>query len=221
MTHAVIDHLVITAPDLQAGSRWIQSLLGVTPTAGGSHPRMGTHNLLMKLGPDTYLEVIAIDPQGQAPAQPRWFQLDAPPAPGSRFATWVMRVNDIEQAIRTSPLEHGTVQPMSRGALNWHISIPDDGRLSGNGTVPSLIQWESPPYPASRLAESHCTLTELQIHHPEPAALMQCLKALQFDGPVTLHASQPADEPRLLALIATPNGMRTLDSRLAWSGNAT
>jgi hypothetical protein len=217
MPNAVIDHLVVTAPSLRAGSQWIHSLLGVAPTTGGSHPRMGTHNMLMKLGPDTYLEVIAIDPQAQAPAQPRWFQLDNPVAAGSRFATWVMRVNDIHQAAKLSALPHGIIQPMSRGTLNWRISVPEDGCLQGNGTIPPLIQWDALPYPASRLPESHCTLTELQIHCPEPAELMQSLQSVGFQGPVTIHKSQAGEAPSLLALIATPNGVRTLDSRLIWN----
>ncbi len=45
--------------------------LGIAPGPGGVHPFMGTHNRLLRLGPRLYLELIAIDPDAPAPAQPR------------------------------------------------------------------------------------------------------------------------------------------------------
>ena len=34
--------------------------------SGGRHPHMGTHNRLLSLGPDLYLEVIAVDPDARS-----------------------------------------------------------------------------------------------------------------------------------------------------------
>ena len=68
MPHAQFDHLVITAPSLAAGIAYVRDTLGVTPEPGGRHPHMGTHNALLKLGPDSYLEVLAVDPEAAAPA---------------------------------------------------------------------------------------------------------------------------------------------------------
>ena len=39
---------------------------------------MGTHNRLLGLGTNVYLEVIAIDTEAAPPARPRWFSLDTP-----------------------------------------------------------------------------------------------------------------------------------------------
>ncbi|HCV79405.1 VOC family protein, partial [Pseudomonas oryzihabitans] len=51
-----LDHLVIVAPTLAAGARYVEERLGVALQPGGQHARMGTHNLLLGLG-DGYLEV--------------------------------------------------------------------------------------------------------------------------------------------------------------------
>ena len=72
------DHLVVGALTLDAGCDWVEERLGVRPQPGGQHVKMGTHNALLSLGPRLYLEVIAIDPAGSAPARARWFDLDEP-----------------------------------------------------------------------------------------------------------------------------------------------
>lgn len=215
MLDSRIDHLVITAPTVECGVSYVKTLLGVEPCGGGQHPRMGTHNRLLRLGDDIYLEVISIDPQGADPQRPRWFQLDTPPAAGSRLATWVMRVSAIEDAVAASTQDHGTVERMSRGNLNWSITIPADGRLRHHGTVPPLIQWDdAPPYPASRLPDNGCSLQALVLHHHDATALGDMLKKLNFAGPVETVQLPRGVEPYLTARILSPLGIRTLDSRM-------
>ena len=75
---STIDHLIVAATTLEEGAQFVQKALGVAPQPGGKHERMGTHNCLLKLGPELYLEIIAIDPEGKTPSQPRWFDLDSP-----------------------------------------------------------------------------------------------------------------------------------------------
>ena len=60
--NAFIDHLTITAPSLERGAAFVAEALGVALQPGGEHPRMGTHNQLLRLGDDCYLEVIAANP---------------------------------------------------------------------------------------------------------------------------------------------------------------
>ena len=43
---------------------------------GGSHPGLGTHNALLSLGDESYLEIIAPDPTQPKPDHPRIFGLD-------------------------------------------------------------------------------------------------------------------------------------------------
>jgi hypothetical protein len=103
-----LDHLVVVAPTLSAGAEWVRETLGEAPEEGGSHPRMGTHNALLRLAEDVYLEVIAIDPDAPAPSRPRWFGLDrVGPNDPPRLAAWVARTNDLHGAVVESPIECG------------------------------------------------------------------------------------------------------------------
>ncbi|WP_326540068.1 VOC family protein [Pseudorhodoferax sp.] len=209
MAGSRIDHLAITAPTLQAGSDAVFAQLGVRPQPGGQHARMGTHNLLLRLGEALYLEVIAVDPQAPAPARPRWFGLDAlggnaPP----RLACWVARTGDIAAAAAAAPL--GEVLPMSRGALQWRITVPADGSLPLGGAAPALIQWDTAVHPAATLPDQGCTLVALELQHPEPARVQAVLDQLRLAEPGVALSLRAAPTPGLLAQVRTPAGLRWL-----------
>ena len=68
-----IDHLVIAAGTLEQGVAYVRECLGVSMPFGGVHAKMGTHNHLMQLGNDSFLEVIAINRDIEPPDRPRWF----------------------------------------------------------------------------------------------------------------------------------------------------
>jgi catechol 2,3-dioxygenase-like lactoylglutathione lyase family enzyme len=96
MPPCYIDHIIVTAPTLEAGAAFVRRVLGVSMQTGGQHPRMGTHNLLVRLGDELFLEVIAANPAAPAPGRPRWFALDAlgaDTAPALR--AWVVRTAEI------------------------------------------------------------------------------------------------------------------------------
>ena len=51
-----LDHITVTAWSLEAGAVFVRDALGVLPQSGGAHPRMATHNMLLRLGMDTVFE---------------------------------------------------------------------------------------------------------------------------------------------------------------------
>lgn len=211
MPRCQIDHLVITAPDLASGAELVSHSLGVAPQAGGEHPRMGTHNLLLKLGDSLYLEVIAPDPAAPKPGRPRWFQLDeqaadAPP----RLATWVVRTSDIQATVAASSEPLGNVESMSRGQLHWRITIPPDGRLPFGGVAPALIEWQAATHPARGLRDVGCSFFKLEAFHPEAERISALLRSLGVEGDVSVEPLRAGERPYLVAHLQTPAGPRKL-----------
>jgi len=206
-----IDHLVVTASTLETGAEHVRRALGVGLERGGEHGRMGTHNLLLRLGPSTYLEVIAPDPGAPAPRRPRWFALDDPGAVAlPRLAAWVAGTADIDGAIAVLPEPLGPIESMSRGDLRWRITIPADGGLPLGGAAPALIEWAVPFHPASRMEEKGCTLLALEVFHPEPGRVGALLRQLGIHTDVAVGPLPPGASPLLIARISTPGGIRTI-----------
>jgi len=73
---AKIDHLVIGSDNLISGTSILENKLNTKLLSGGEHKVMGTHNNLLKLQSEIYLEVIANNPNVKSPIHPRWFSLD-------------------------------------------------------------------------------------------------------------------------------------------------
>jgi len=205
-----IDHLVITSPTLELGADYVHQELGVMPEPGGEHARMGTHNLLLRTGETSYLEVIAVNPALPPPERPRWFELDAlQPGALPRLATWVARTKDIHALCAAAPLPIGPVTPMSRGDLDWLIAAPDDGSLIMDGLCPYLIQWSSAGHPAWRLPDRELYLLGLEAVHPDPDHMTDIWDRLNLKDQLVVSQGDP---PRLVAHFETPHGMRRLSS---------
>ena len=206
------DHLVLAARDLDAGAAWLEQHLGVALAAGGKHPRMGTHNRLLGLGDNFYLELIAIDTAAAPPEWPRWFALDRLQASDRpRLIHWVARSDDILRDAAGSAEPLGEILPMERGDYRWRISVPVDGHLPGDGLVPALIQWDVPLHPASRLPDRGCRLMKLEGFHPQPARIRTALAALGLASRLDVHPCAAGEAPQLVAYIRTPGGLVELD----------
>ena len=204
-----IDHLVLACADLAQGAAHLRERLGVEVQPGGRHLLMGTHNALLKLGPRTYLELIAVDPAGSA-QRPRWFGLDTPlvrarMAKGPFLLTWVAACGDIVAAAALDP-GFGEVIAASRGAFSWRITVPADGGLNRDGVVPTLIQWNGEAHPCDGLEDRGCALRELQLRHPQARRIEALLGGLKLEGPLVLREGQA----RIAAWVDTPRGVAEL-----------
>jgi hypothetical protein len=199
-----VDHLVYATPDLNRGVEDIEELLGVRATAGGQHPGRGTRNALIALGPTTYLEIIAPDPEQPPPAEPRPFGLDTLKQP--RLVTWCASSRDLER-LRSEALRKGVhlgeVRSGSRRRpdgveLVWQFTDPS--ALVADGIVPFFIDWGESPHPA-HTAPKGAMLVSMRAQHPNVRGVHGMLQHLLLDLPVT-----EGQNPALIAVIDGPRG---------------
>lgn len=200
-----VDHLVYVTPNLNQGIEEIERLTGVRATSGGPHPGRGTRNALVALGPKTYLEIMAPDPEQPEPSEPRPFAMDQQ-LRKSRLAAWFLKGKDLQQlrdsAVRKGvPLgevKSGSRQRPDGVQLSWHFTDP--WALVASGVVPLFIDWGASSHPASTAAGG-VSLISLRADHPDPAYVRQMLQQLKIDLPVEL-----GERPALIAMLETPQG---------------
>jgi len=209
-----IDHIAVITPDLAAGIAWVREALGVEMPAGGKHPEMGTHNHLVGLGPEVYLEVIAVDPEAPSPAHRRWFGLDDREAverhwrEGRRLRGYVARCTGIAAAVGAQGEAFGVPMRISRGDRHWLFTVRPDGELPLGGALPCLIDWGERGSPAPAMPDLGLRLQGLHLETPDPDAVHAALDAI---GMARKPEIQRAPQVRLTAIIATPGGVRVLN----------
>lgn len=206
-----LDHLVVVAPNLEQGVEHVYEALGVRMPVGGRHPFMGTHNHVMQLGPEAFLEVIAIDPQATAPTHPRWFGLDDFAGDVPQLGLWVARANSISLVKPHIPVDHRRFIPMSRptadGLLEWEISVAENGRLPFEGAYPTILEWPEGKTPIHQMANLGCGLASFEIAHPQADEISAHLKPVFEDERVKVVQ---ADDKKLSAVIMTRDGPKNL-----------
>ncbi len=217
MLKTYLDHIVIGAETIRQGVDYIQEEFGVDVPEGGEHPRMGTHNHLMKLGENLFFEIIAIDPEASVPKRPRWFDLDNPYIQAQlrtkpRLLTWVINTPDIKSLLKGNSFSFGLLEPMSRGALKWLVTIPEDGRLLGAGLIPTIIQWQEDFHPAAQMPDLGCSLLSLEIFHPYYNWLKFILSGINAADHVQINPLAENSSPYLLTRFQTPQGEKELMS---------
>ncbi|MFL5261397.1 MAG: VOC family protein [Anaeromyxobacteraceae bacterium] len=186
-----LDHLVLCARTLDDGARWVRERVGVAVDAGGRHEGFGTHNALLRLGDDVYLEVLAPDPAQPEVPRGRLFGLAeqataALLAGGPALLHWVLRSNDLpadlarlaSRAGRSSD-EIGAPIAMRRGDLAWTLTVRDD-RARPPAGLPSIIDWGAAPHPCSRLPDRGVRLAGLVV--TAPAATVAALAPLASEA---------------------------------------
>lgn len=210
--HNKIDHFAIGAASLEQGQQALKDILGVTVPKGGKHDAMSTHNCVMQSGSESFLEILAIDPEAPEPGRARWFSLDedatrARIAERPRALCWVAGTDDLDAVITNSPVDLGEVVQFARGERTWRLTVPRDGHLPEGGLLPAFIEWSPGPHPSTGQQDLGVTLTSVVLTHPEPEKLTAMLKALQVD-----HLARVEAGPASLAFeLDSPNGPALID----------
>ncbi|MBW2290742.1 MAG: VOC family protein [Deltaproteobacteria bacterium] len=210
--HLKLDHIVYAVPDLEGAIDEFTRRLGSAPAFGGRHEGLGTHNAILPLAGETYVELIAADPGLPAPNQQRPFGLDS--LQGPRLVTWAVRSRNIEAdatRARERGYDPGIVFEMSRKepdgeVLRWKLSLR--AKPLGDGLVPFVIDWGSATHPAAASAADsvRCTLGNLSAQHPDPQAVRGALDALGVELSV-----DEAPTANLCARLTGPAGSLELE----------
>ena len=163
-----LDHIVFGARSLEEGTNFIEKKLDIKLSEVGYHDFMGTHNRVVKVDKDIYLEVIAIDPSSKSPNENRWFNLDNPILQkkleySPQMIGYVIETKDKEILKHfCSPIE------AYRGNYKWNFAMPNlesnffNKELIENGIIPSLINWKSNK-PVYEMKNNQLSLRKIEI----------------------------------------------------------
>ncbi|CAN7425552.1 VOC family protein [Acidovorax sp. LjRoot66] len=209
-----LDHLSIIAPSLEEGVAHVRECLGIDMPQGRKHPDMGTHNHLLRLGDDVYLEVITIDPAAPPPVDARWFGLDDRDAvqtawdAGLCLRGWVARTQQMDAVLAQHGHLLGRKAQLSAGAAPpYFFAIPAGGALPLAGVAPSVIDRGQRPPPIASMPDLGARLARFTIEHPEPDMVLAVYAGLGIEN--APHVEK-GDRLRYRAEIRTPAGIKAL-----------
>jgi hypothetical protein len=201
---ATLDHLVWGVPHLGKGIAEFEGRTGVNPVEGGSHPEFGTHNALASLGPDSYLELLALDPEHTAPPVGLGTLVETMHRPA--LVTFAARV-DFADALAGRARSAGLTAEVITGSrdmphgetLEWRNVVLGNHRFAES--MPFFIEWGHGTTHPAESSPPGCTLASLEVRHPDADALRDLFAALGLS--VAVHA---ASRPGIVAALDTPNG---------------
>ncbi len=174
-----VDHVMLGISDLDCGIRELESLTGVRAVYGGEHPGRGTHNALVSLGADTYIEVIA--PRAGATDLAKLEHLTP-----VGWAVGASREQVERTGIKTTAPRAGSRKQASGDVLHWEtfeLAEPLDN-------APFFIRWRDPAKHPAKTSPGGCSLGWIEFDDPKADELTRVIRALGFDFPVA--AAPPA-----------------------------
>ena len=217
-----LDHIVFGARSLEEGTNFIEKKLDIKLSEVGYHDFMGTHNRVVKVDKDIYLEVIAIDPSSKSPNENRWFNLDNPILQkkleySPQMIGYVIETKDKEI------LKHFCAPiKASRGNYKWNFAMPNlesnffNKKLIENGIIPSLINWKSNK-PVHEMKNNQLSLNKIEIEildnqmqYKKIMDTIGIIEKLRFSRKNKTNNHQYNKYPRIKAFIKDNNSNKNI-----------
>ena len=144
-----LDHIVLGSVTLEEGTEFVENILQAKLSDIGYHKDMGTHNRVIRISEEVYLEVISIDPKMSYLNNRKWFNLDnsnlqSKLKKSPQIIGYVIENNDSNISKYYDPFFEG-----SRANYRWQFAMPTykknvlDSKIIETGIIPSLIYWKS------------------------------------------------------------------------------
>jgi Glyoxalase-like domain len=192
-----IDHVILAINDLDKGVAQFKSMTGIEPVYGGVHPNSFTHNALVSLSGNIYLEIIA--PRADAQNVPEEFKKYDSLTPWG----WAINTKNIEvtkEKMKAYGFVSSENQPGSRSKpdgtlLSWTTFVLDDQK-----DFPFFIEWGKDVVHPSATSPKGCVLRELSITSTKEKSFVKLNSALNLG----LKLSE--GEFKMKLVIETPKG---------------
>ncbi len=193
-----IDHIILGINDLDKGIAQFKELTGVEPVFGGVHPYSFTHNALVALDGEMYIEIMA--PRPDAENVPAYF-LTLETLTPIDWAVRVANINQTKEKLKTA----GFVTTESKDGSR---AKPDGTKLTWttfgieqHDDFPFFIEWGAGVLHPSFSSPSGCSLQSFQINTPEDEALSKFNTLLQLGVIVSKET-----KTHMQVILNTPNG---------------
>jgi hypothetical protein len=217
-----LDHIVFGARSLEEGTNFIEKKLDIKLSEVGYHDFMGTHNRVVKVDKDVYLEVIAIDPSSKSPNENRWFNLDNPILQKKLEYSPQMIGYVIETKDKEILKQFSTPIEASRGNYKWNFAMPSlesnffNKELIENGIIPSLINWKSNK-PVHEMKNNQLSLNKIEIEildnqmqYKKIMDTIGIIEKLRFSKKNKTNNQQYNKYPRIKAFIKDNNSNKNI-----------
>lgn len=209
-TMHTLDHLMWEELTLEAGETRFAEATGIKPTFGGKHSHSGTHNSLLSLGYEVYLEIISLDPEHPRTAETL---RSAPPDFAPKLIAFGVKATDldyVERLVAKSGLEVAQRHDITRQSFSgevWRWETLVVGGHTFENCLPFFTQ-SSNALHTSETSPKGCELLEFLVCHPEYKTLLRLYEEMEIGVPVI-----QAEHPHLRAILQTPKGLVELSSK--------
>ncbi len=195
-----IDHIVVGVDDLQKGMAAIEEMTGVKPTYGGAHPYYGTHNALISLNNNTYLEVLAPNPevsmnlfQWLTNFKAMYLRRILSRMHSLKPFLWAVGSEDLQVTatqIKKIGLKLSKPEPHSRKKPNGEL-LSWEGAFFAQGIktdLPFFISWDEAASSPAKDSPKGCKLIHFTVSTPNPDDLNKIVDNLSL--PVSITQAQ-------------------------------